>query len=145
MSDGQVVAVGSPPTFRHQVARAVGSDPASVEWVPSVIAVENMLTEGRPADLVVLTIVAAYRKYYGTAFALRITALMLVTMVIAALIVDGLFSAFGLIPSGARPTRNDIFGSVELDYKLALNVLGLAIFTALLWLTARDRDRASAA
>jgi len=97
------------------------------------------------ADLVVLTIVAAYRKYYGTAFALRITALMLVTMVIAALIVDGLFGVLSLIPSGPRPTRNDIFGTVGLDYKLALNALGLAIFSSLLWLTARDRERTTAA
>ena len=33
------------------------------------------------ADLIVLPIVAVYRKYYGMAFALRIMALMLVTMV----------------------------------------------------------------
>ena len=50
------------------------------------------------ADLIVLPIVAAYRKYYGTAFALRITALMFVTMVIAALVVDLLFGLAGLIP-----------------------------------------------
>jgi len=97
------------------------------------------------ADLIVLTIVAAYRKYYGTAFALRITALMFVTTVIAALIVDGLFGVLDLIPTGPRPTRDDIFGSVELDYKLALNVFGVAIFSALLWLTVLDRDRANAA
>ncbi|HEY7256870.1 MAG TPA: permease [Solirubrobacterales bacterium] len=89
------------------------------------------------ADLIVLPIVAAYRKYYGTAFALRITALMFVTMVIAALAVDGLFSALGLIPTGPRPTREDIFGSIELDYKLVLNLLALAIFAALFSLTAR--------
>ena len=89
------------------------------------------------ADLIVLPIIAAYRKYYGTAFALRITALMFVTMVVAALIVDGLFSALGLIPTGPRPTRAEIFGSVELDYKLVLNVIGLAIFAALFWLTVR--------
>ena len=41
------------------------------------------------ADLIVLPIVLVYRKYYGTAFTLRITALMFVAMVIAALIVDG--------------------------------------------------------
>ena len=57
------------------------------------------------ADLIVLPIVLAYRKYYGTAFALRITALMFVTIVIAALIVDGLFSLAGLIPTTARPAR----------------------------------------
>jgi YHS domain-containing protein len=87
------------------------------------------------ADLIVIPIVLAYRKYYGTSFALRITALMFVTMVAAALIVDGLFSAADLIPTGPRPTRDDIFGSVELDYKLALNVIGLAAFAALFWLT----------
>jgi uncharacterized membrane protein YraQ (UPF0718 family) len=87
------------------------------------------------ADLIVLPIVLAYRKYYGTAFALRITALMFVTIVIAALAVDGLFGLAGLIPSGARPTRMDVFGSIEVDYKLFLNVFGTAIFVALFWLT----------
>jgi uncharacterized membrane protein YraQ (UPF0718 family) len=94
------------------------------------------------ADLIVLPIVLAYRKYYGTAFALRISALMFVTIVIAALIVDGLFGLAGLIPSGPRPTRDDVFGTIELDYKLVLNLLGTAAFVALLWLT-RDRHRAS--
>src|SRR3954452_25327743 len=89
------------------------------------------------ADLIVLPILAIYRKYYGWAFTARITALMFVTMVAAALLVDAAFSALGLIPGGARPTRDDIFGSIELDYKLALNVLGTAIFVALFWLTAR--------
>ncbi|MBK5220968.1 MAG: permease [Thermoleophilia bacterium] len=89
------------------------------------------------ADLIVLPIIAIYRKYYGWAFALRITALMLVTMIVAALAVDGLFSAFGLIPTGPRPSREDIFGSVQLDYKLVLNVLATVLFVALFWLTSR--------
>ena len=88
------------------------------------------------ADLIVLPIVAAYIKYYGRAFALRITALMFVVIVLSALLVDGLFSLFGLIPD-TRPTRDDIFGSIELDYKLILNILGLLIFAALFYLTAR--------
>ncbi len=105
------------------------------------------------ADLIVLPIIFAYRKYYGWPFAWRITALMFVTMVVAALIVDGLFSAGNLIPT-TRPSRGDIFGSVQLDYKLFLNLLGVVIFAALFWLTARrgatdpvcgmkvDRDKA---
>ena len=72
------------------------------------------------ADLIVLPIVVIYRKYYGTKFAVRITALMFVTMAIAALIVDGIFNALGLIPTGPRPTRADIFGQIQLDYKFAL-------------------------
>jgi len=89
------------------------------------------------ADLIVLPILAIYRKYYGVAFALRITGLMFVAMVLAALAVDGLFSLAGAIPHGARPTRADIFSSIRVDYKLALNVLGLALFAGLFWLTVR--------
>src|SRR2546426_4973299 len=55
------------------------------------------------ADLIVLPIIAAYRKYYGLSFALRITALMFVVMVASALVVDGLFGLLGAIPSD-RPT-----------------------------------------
>lgn len=63
------------------------------------------------ADLIVIPIVLAYRKYYGWSFAWRITGLMFVTMVLAALVVDALFGGMGLVPTGARPTRGDIFGS----------------------------------
>ncbi len=106
------------------------------------------------ADLIVIPIVLIYRKYYGGRFTVRVTALMLITMVIAALIVDGLFSALGLIPTGPRPTRADIFSQIQLNYKLVLNVVGFVIFAALFWLTARrgatdptcgmkvDRDKA---
>ena len=89
------------------------------------------------ADLIVIPILLIYRKYYGTRFTVRITALMFVTMVIAALIVDGIFSALGLIPTGPRPTHADIFSSIAINYKLVLNVLGLVIFGAMFWLTAR--------
>ena len=89
------------------------------------------------ADLIVLPILVIYRKYYGTGYALRITALMFVTMVAAALIVDAVFSTLGLVPGGPRPRRTDIFSAIELDYKLVLNLLGLTIFAALFWLTVR--------
>jgi uncharacterized membrane protein YraQ (UPF0718 family)/YHS domain-containing protein len=106
------------------------------------------------ADLIVLPILAIYRKYYGTRFAVRVAGLMFVTMVIAALIVDGSFTALGMIPTGPRPTRADIFSPIRVDYKLALNVVGVAIFAVLFGLTARrgatdpvcgmkvDRDKA---
>jgi uncharacterized membrane protein YraQ (UPF0718 family)/YHS domain-containing protein len=88
------------------------------------------------ADLIVVPIVLIYRKYYGTRFAMRIVALMFVTMVIAALIVDLLFSGLGLIPT-VRPSRADIFSSIKVDYKLFTNILGVAIFAALFGLTMR--------
>jgi uncharacterized membrane protein YraQ (UPF0718 family)/YHS domain-containing protein len=88
------------------------------------------------ADLIVLPIVAIYRKYYGAAFALRISALMLLTMIVAALAVDGLFSVVGLVPT-ARPSADDVFGEITLNYKLVLNVLALGVFAALIALTRR--------
>jgi uncharacterized membrane protein YraQ (UPF0718 family) len=88
------------------------------------------------ADLIVLPIVLAYRKYYGWRFAWRISAMMFGVMIVAALIVDGLFGLAGIIPTH-RPSRADVFGSVEVDYKLFLNILGAVIFAALFWLTRR--------
>jgi uncharacterized membrane protein YraQ (UPF0718 family)/YHS domain-containing protein len=88
------------------------------------------------ADLIVLPIVLAYRKYYGTSVALRITALMFVTMVLAAIVVDLAFDALGLIPD-TRPSTEDVFGSIEVDYKLVLNVIATLVFAALFGLTMR--------
>ena len=50
----RVIAVGPPPTFRHQVARALAADPESVEWMPTVSAAESALSEAssRPNVLV---------------------------------------------------------------------------------------------
>jgi uncharacterized protein len=101
------------------------------------------------ADLIVLPIVLIYRKYYGTRFALRITALMLLTAIAAALAVDGLFSLAGLVPD-ARPTRGDVFGSIHVDVKLVLDAVALIAFVGLFLLAyagdsrARSREAAAA-
>jgi uncharacterized protein len=89
------------------------------------------------ADLVILPLLVIYAKYYGRQFAVRITALMFVAMVLAALIIELLFSALGLIPGGLRPGRSAVFGSLAVDYKLFLNLIGLAVFVTLFGLTFR--------
>ncbi len=91
------------------------------------------------ADLIVLPIIAIYIKYYGRSFAWRITVLMFGTMAVAALVVGGAFDLLGLVPTGPRPTRADIFGSIEVNYKLVLNILGALIFTTMFALTMRRR------
>ncbi len=89
------------------------------------------------ADLIVLPIIVAYRKYYGTGLRAADHG--------ADVRDDGdrgpdrstASSALaGLIPT-RPPSREDIFGSVELDYKLVLNVVALAVFAALFYLTVR--------
>ncbi len=88
------------------------------------------------ADLLVLPIVLIYRKYYGARFATRIVALMFVTIMLSALVVNGLFAAAGLIPH-VRPTRAQIFNGVKVDYRLFLNIIALVVFGALFALTMR--------
>jgi uncharacterized membrane protein YraQ (UPF0718 family) len=99
------------------------------------------------ADLIIIPIILIYRKYYGDAYALRTVALMFIAMVLAALVVNGLFSAAGLIPT-FRPTHAQIFTPVKVDYTLFANVLATAVFAALLALstqrllsTPRPRER----
>ncbi|MGO9319248.1 MAG: permease [Solirubrobacteraceae bacterium] len=93
------------------------------------------------ADLLVLPIVQIYRKYYGDAYALRIVALMFVTIVLAALIVDGLFGATGLIPS-IRPTHTQIFSPISVDYTLFADIIAAAAFAGLLGLTGYGAKKA---
>jgi uncharacterized protein len=89
------------------------------------------------ADLIIIPIVLAYRKYYGTRAATVIVAIMFGTMVSAALIVDALFSALGLIPS-TRPSIDSITSrGIEWNYTAFLNIVFFGVAAALFALTAR--------
>ena len=89
------------------------------------------------ADLITLPIILIYRKYYGTRFALKLTVLMFGTIVLAALFVDLLFSAAGLIPE-TRPSIESITDrGIELNYTAVLNILFTIAGAALVWLTIR--------
>lgn len=89
------------------------------------------------SDLLILPLVVIYRRYYGGAFTVRYLAAMVVAIVVAALVVDALFAALGLSPSGARPLRADVFAGVSLNYKLWLDLLATLMFAALWALTVR--------
>ena len=89
------------------------------------------------ADLITLPIALAYRKYYGTRFALKLGALMFAVMVIAALVVDLAFSATGLAPE-TRPAIESITDrGISLDYTAVLNGVFTLAGIALLSLTVR--------
>lgn len=89
------------------------------------------------ADLIIVPIVVAYAKYYGWTMTRRLVAIMFGTMVAAALIVDGLFSAVGLIPNH-RPSIDSITSrGIEWNYTTVLNILFLVVAAALFGLTLR--------
>lgn len=83
------------------------------------------------ADLIVLPILNIYRKYYG----LRMAAFLFVTfyaaMVGAALVVELLFGALGLIP--AQRQARIVEASLSWNYTTWLNLLFLAVAALLLW------------
>ena len=51
----RIVAVGTPQTFRGQVARALDIEVESIDWVPSVTAAEEYLSGESLVDLVVMS------------------------------------------------------------------------------------------
>jgi uncharacterized protein len=87
------------------------------------------------ADLITLPILLIYRKYYGTRFAVKLTAMMFLCIVAAALAVDGLFSAVGVIPE-SRPSIESITDrGITFNYTAALNIVFTLIGAALIYLT----------
>ena len=77
------------------------------------------------ADLLVLPIIDIYRKYYGWKVTGLIVGVFYVAMVLAALLVEFLFQALGLIPS--ERSAQIVETSISLNYTTVLNVIFLAI------------------
>ena len=95
------------------------------------------------ADLIVIPIVLIYRKYYGGKVTALIVAIMFATMVAAALIVDGIFSALGLVPTH-RPSIESISErAITWNYTTALNILFLFVAAGLVGADAAARREGS--
>jgi uncharacterized membrane protein YraQ (UPF0718 family) len=82
------------------------------------------------ADLLVLPIIDIYRKYYGWKVTGLIVGVFYVAMVIAALLVELLFDALGLIPS--QRAAQIVEMSIRFNYTTVLNIIFLAIAALLL-------------
>jgi uncharacterized membrane protein YraQ (UPF0718 family) len=82
------------------------------------------------ADLLVLPIIDIYRKYYGWKVTGLIVGVFYVAMVIAALLVELLFEALGLIPSHRAARIVEM--SVSFNYTTVLNIIFLALAALLL-------------
>jgi uncharacterized membrane protein YraQ (UPF0718 family) len=82
------------------------------------------------ADLLVLPIIDIYRKYYGWKVTGLIVGVFYVAMVIAALLVELLFEALGLIPSHRAAKIVEM--SISFNYTTVLNIIFLAIAALLL-------------
>jgi len=90
------------------------------------------------ADLIALPLVLIYRKYYGTGFTVRLFATFWAVMATAGLIVEGLFSALGLVPD-ERP-HEVVRTGFAWNYTTFLNIIFLGVLAVLYWLY-RNRHR----
>ena len=78
------------------------------------------------ADLIIVPLIIVYGKYYGRRAAAYITLVLFASMVIAGLVVDLLFGALHLIPTGPRPASALSQAHFAWNYTTWLDLLALA-------------------
>jgi uncharacterized membrane protein YraQ (UPF0718 family) len=83
------------------------------------------------ADLIVLPLLDAYRKYYGTRMMLYIFGVFFATMVLSAIAMDGVFSALHLVPRPNPNIRHDLT-LFSFNYTFWLNIL-FGLLALYLW------------
>ena len=93
------------------------------------------------ADLIILPILNIYRKYYGWRMMFFLLGTFYVTMVAAGFVVELLFGALGLVPTGPRSAKV-VEAHVAWNYTTVLNIIFLALAALLLWRFFRTRGLA---
>jgi uncharacterized membrane protein YraQ (UPF0718 family) len=84
------------------------------------------------SDLMVPPLVHINAKYYGWRVALYIAGIMYISIVLTALILNGLFSTFGIVPESARVVSE--ITQFKIDYTFWMNIVFTFIAGVLLWL-----------
>jgi uncharacterized membrane protein YraQ (UPF0718 family) len=83
------------------------------------------------ADLIILPILAIYRKYYGTRMMLFILATFYASMVAAGYVVEFGFGALGLVPSARHAKVAET--AIQWNYTSVLNILFLVLAAGLVY------------
>src|SRR5256886_1242324 len=96
------------------------------------------------ADLIVIPIIIIYAKYYGARAAAWVTGIFYLSMVLAGIIVDLVFSVLGLIPQGVPPPSAVEHAHIIWNYTSWLDVAAATFAAWLLFLYFKSRDKQSA-
>ncbi|MGH7481820.1 MAG: permease, partial [Longimicrobiales bacterium] len=89
------------------------------------------------ADLVAATVIWIHIKYYGWRYALYLSGLLYVCMVVAGVTVHYAFAAVGIMPT-ERPTLREMV-AFQIDYTFWLNVIFVLLAAGLLVLRTRSQ------
>jgi uncharacterized membrane protein YraQ (UPF0718 family) len=84
------------------------------------------------ADLLVIPLILIYLKYFGRRATLYIVVIFYVSMVTAGVIVDLIFAAAGLIPTGPRPVSAIEHATFSWNYTTWLDFVAIAVAVWLL-------------
>jgi hypothetical protein len=90
------------------------------------------------SDLMVPPLVATNATYYGWRVALYIAGIMFVSIVITALVLNGVFSWAGWVPEGAREIAG--LTQFKIDYTFWMNIVAVAVVGAQLYLRRQHRQ-----
>jgi uncharacterized protein len=93
------------------------------------------------ADLIIIPLVLIYRRYYGWKITAVIVSLMFGAMVVAALAIDGIFSAAGLVPEERPSIESVTERGITWNYTAVLNIVFTLVAAALFALTLRRGAR----
>ena len=93
------------------------------------------------ADLIVIPLIAIYWKYFGGRAAFYITSVFYLSMVIAGIVVDVLFSIIGLVPQGARQFHSMEHLLMHGSYTTWFNFAAIALSAFLLYVHLAGRSR----
>ena len=85
------------------------------------------------ADLIVIPLLDAYRRYFGWRMAAYIAAVFYATMVIASLLMDVAFTGLNLVPQPNPNIRGEMT-SFSFNYTFWLNLMFGALAVYLFWL-----------
>jgi hypothetical protein len=85
-------------------------------------------------DLLVVPLILVYVKYYGARATVWIVGIFYLTMVLSGIIVDLIFHALGIVPTGARPPSAVSHAMIRWNYTSWLDCAAAVIFALMLFL-----------
>jgi hypothetical protein len=88
-------------------------------------------------DLLVIPLILIYAKYYGARATAWIAAIFYATMVLSGIVVDLIFSAVGIVPTGARPPSAVSHAMIRWNYTSWLDIVAALMGASLLFLYLR--------
>jgi uncharacterized membrane protein YraQ (UPF0718 family) len=91
------------------------------------------------ADLLAVPLIIIYVKYYGARAAAFIVAVLYCSIVFAGIVVDLLFRALRIAPTGVRPPSSIEHVMIGWNYTAWLDLIALAVFAGLFFLHFRNR------